>query len=56
MLSIRKSNYRNQEGFLICGSYEHRGVAVFTKTRTSAELIKQKLLAKEELKVEDFSA
>lgn len=55
MLQIRESTYRGEDGFLICGRDAYgRRAKVFTTTRASAEHIRRKLKAGEEIGVEDF--
>jgi len=52
---IRKTIYRNREGYLICGGgHGMFGCRIFTETRESAERIRDKKRAGEEILLSDF--
>ena len=56
-LQIRQTTYRNEPGFLVCGKHSNSGIfgtAIFTKTRKSAELIRDKVKRGENIKLQDF--
>lgn len=54
-LQIRKHTYRDRDGFLICGKdLKGRSLRIFTETRASAEVIRQKKRAGKEIVLEDF--
>ena len=56
-LQIRRTVYRNREGFLICGRCEHSGIfgtRIFTLTRPSAERIRDKVKVGQEITTADF--
>lgn len=56
-LQIRKTTYRNQEGYLICGRNQYSGVfgtRVFALTRGIAEHLRNKLNKNQELRVSDW--
>ena len=56
-LQIRRKTYRGDDGFLICGRDGlGRSVSVFTLTRTSAERIRDKVRAGEQIEGADFEA
>lgn len=57
MIQIRKHTYRGTDGFLVCGKppgARIRRVRIFTETRSSAERIKRKVKAGQDIGVEDF--
>ena len=59
-IQVRKGNYRGEDGFIISG---HRtgqqggwSVKIFTRTRESAEIIRKRVNAGEEIQKEDWNA
>ena len=55
-LQIRTAVYRGQEGFTISGAKpgSTQRVKIFTKTRNSAERIRDKVKAGQEIELADF--
>lgn len=56
MLSIRASRYRGQRGWLLCGQWQGKRIRVFVATREAAARCKARLLAGEEITLDDMEA
>lgn len=55
MMQIRHAVYRDRQGFLICGKDSiSRDIRIFTETRASAERIRTKVKAGEQIVLADF--
>jgi hypothetical protein len=54
MIQVRRTTYRGQSGFLVCGTRDGKRTRIYVKTREAAEYIRGKVNKGESITVEDF--